>query len=196
VSLLAAAISSLANQATNYLVAGQVPMRMGSEHPNIVPYGTVVRTADARELVLAVGTERQWRQLTDALSRADLAADPRFATNQARVRHRGELGAVLDAVFWSMAADDVAARLTAAKVPFGFVNDMAAVFEQPESERLVMMADGLRGVRTFVADGFGEACTLTPPPSFNGDGRRVLTQRLGLDDAELALLRDSGAWPG
>ena len=60
-SLLKAATASLANQATNWLVADQIPQRMGSEHPNIAPYGTLYRTLDEREVVIAVGTDRQFR---------------------------------------------------------------------------------------------------------------------------------------
>jgi crotonobetainyl-CoA:carnitine CoA-transferase CaiB-like acyl-CoA transferase len=196
VSLLGAAIASLANQAANYLVAGQIPVRMGSEHPNIVPYGSIFRSADGRELVLAAGTERQWRHLAGALGRPELADDPRFATNQSRVQHRDALNALLGRLFSALPASTIAERLGAGRVPFGFVNDMAAVFAQRESEALMLEGGGLRGVRSFVAEGIDAAGVLKPPPPFNADGRAVLTGRLGLDESQLSALRSAGAWPG
>jgi crotonobetainyl-CoA:carnitine CoA-transferase CaiB-like acyl-CoA transferase len=196
VSLLAAAIASLANQATNYLVAGLIPRRMGSEHPNIVPYGSIFRTCDERALVLAVGTERQWRGLAVALGRPALADDGRFASNQQRVQHRDALNAELAAAFAALPSAEVAQRLGAAGVPFGFVNDMASVFALPESEPLMLEASGLRGVRSFIADGIGAAPGLRAPPGFNADGRTILEQRLGYDAAALAELQATGAWPG
>ena len=90
VSLLDAGIAALANQATNWLVAGQAPRRMGSDHPNIVPYGTVLQTRDG-EVVLAVGNDRQFRELCAVAGCPGLGDDPRFATNAARVCHREAL---------------------------------------------------------------------------------------------------------
>src|SRR5690606_13784406 len=91
VSLLDAAVSALANQATNYLVAGHNPQRMGSEHPNIVPYGSVFTCKDGLQLVLAIGDDRQFRRLCQALGDAALADMPAFAGNRARVQHRDEV---------------------------------------------------------------------------------------------------------
>ena len=92
-NLLAAGLASLANQAANWLVAGHVPQRMGSEHPNIVPYGTIYPTADGRAIVLAIGNDAQFAQLCAALGLPELAADPDFAHNAARVRNRAALNA-------------------------------------------------------------------------------------------------------
>jgi crotonobetainyl-CoA:carnitine CoA-transferase CaiB-like acyl-CoA transferase len=192
--LLDAAVASLANQATNYLVAGVVPQRMGSEHPNVVPYGSIFRLADGRDLVLAVGTERQWRQLAQALGRVDWAADARFADNAARVRNRNILNGQLAERF--AALDSVEARdcLAGAGVPFGFVNDMREVFEQPEVRRVVIEGVERRGVRTFVADGLPRPGRLSPPPRLNEHGRAILQERLGYDGARIQRLIDEGAW--
>ena len=195
VSLLDAAIASLANQASNYLVAGAVPQRMGSEHPNIVPYGAVYTLGDGRELVLAVGTERQWQALTKSLDRQDLDRDPRFADNRGRVSHRTELHAELTGTFSRLSSAEAARRLGAARVPYGFVNDMAAVFAQRGGDRLLLDHAGLRGVRSFAAEGVCTRTDLTPPPGYNADGASIL-QQLGYDaDARAALAR-AGVWPG
>lgn len=196
VSLLDAGAASLANQASNYLVAGVVPRRMGSEHPNIVPYGSVYRLGDGRELVLAVGTERQWQRLTDALGRPTLAGHPDYADNRARVRHREALHGELAAAFAALDAPTASARLREAGVPFGFVNDMAQVFEQPGMQHVLLHADGLRGVRSFVAGGLDAAPALSAPPRYDADGDDILRERLGYDDARLQALRNAGARPG
>lgn len=204
VSLLDAAIASLANQASNYLVGGVVPRRMGSEHPNIVPYGAIYRLGDGRELVLAAGTERQWRSLTDALGRADLAADARFVDNQARVSNRRELHEVLEGAFRALDSTTAAEQLGSAGVPFGFVNDMAEVFQQPGGNRLVMRAptgppDGhdarLEGVQTFVAGGIPRRADLPAPPAYNAHGRTIL-EELGYGVDRVGALVTEGVWPG
>ena len=197
VSLLDAAIASLANQASNYLVAGVVPQRLGSEHPNIVPYGAIYHLADGRELVLAVGTERQWQKLTEALGQPELAADARYADNVARVRHRAELHATLQAAFQRLDSGAAAAALRAGGVPFGFVNDMAQVFADPQGRHRLLEAPALTGVRTFVAQGISgiDSVAVGPPPGCNAHGRSIL-EELGYDAAGRNDLVSAGAWPG
>ncbi|MEQ8483890.1 MAG: CaiB/BaiF CoA-transferase family protein [Pseudomonadales bacterium] len=197
VSLLDAGIASLANQASNYLVGGVVPRRMGSEHPNIVPYGAVYRLRDGRELVLAVGTERQWQRLTEAVGRPDLSAHADYAHNAARVRNRQALHETLARTFADLDAATARSRLEAGGVPFGFVNDMADVFRQQGAGRLLLDGGGLRGVRSFVASGITTASALSPPPRCNAHGREILTGQLGYDQARLQTLASEGAWtPG
>jgi crotonobetainyl-CoA:carnitine CoA-transferase CaiB-like acyl-CoA transferase len=78
VSLFEAGVSSLANQATNYLMANHIPERIGSDHPNIVPYGTLFTTKDEKLLVLAIGSDKQFEALCTVLGCAELAKDSRF----------------------------------------------------------------------------------------------------------------------
>lgn len=195
VALLDAAMASLANQASNYLVAGVIPQRMGSEHPNIVPYGAIYELGDGRKLVLAVGTERQWRGLCDALHRQGLADDARFATNQARVAHRAELHEQLSRAFQGLDSAAVEARLASAGVPFGFVNDMEQAFSQSGSQRVRLNSGGLQGVRTFVADGIERVARLAAPPGYNREGAAILAE-LGYDAEQREALRSAGTWPG
>jgi crotonobetainyl-CoA:carnitine CoA-transferase CaiB-like acyl-CoA transferase len=91
VSLIQAGVSALANQATGYLRAGAIAQRMGSDHPSVVPYGTVFEAADGKLLTLAVGADRQFRNLCTVLGAAELGVDERFATNPQRVRNRDQL---------------------------------------------------------------------------------------------------------
>jgi crotonobetainyl-CoA:carnitine CoA-transferase CaiB-like acyl-CoA transferase len=172
-SLLGAATASLANQASNYLVAGVVPGRMGSEHPNIVPYGNIFLTRDGREFVVAVGTERQFQNFMAALDLAELAADERFASNGERVKHRETLNALLAERIGTLDSAGIEEGMRTRKVPFGFVNDMAAVFEQPVARDQCF--EGGRGVRTVALSGDIESRReLSPPPGLDADRAAVL----------------------
>lgn len=91
ISLIQAGVSALANQATGYLRAGAIAQRMGSDHPSVVPYGTVFEAADGKLLTLAVGADRQFRNLCMVLGADKLGIDERFATNPQRVRNRDQL---------------------------------------------------------------------------------------------------------
>lgn len=95
VSLFDSALASLANQGATWLTTGRDPMPLGSGHPGIVPYGTVYRAADGQRLVLAVGTDAQFRTLCQVLQRPRWADEPRFSTNPARVQHRAALEELL-----------------------------------------------------------------------------------------------------
>lgn len=99
---------------------------MGNRHPSIVPY-EVFQAAD-RPIVIAAGNDRQYRALCAVLDRDDLAYDPRYATNAARVAARETLVPALDKALAGRSADEWFERLTAAGVPCGPINDLAAAF--------------------------------------------------------------------
>ncbi|MGO9898452.1 MAG: CaiB/BaiF CoA transferase family protein [Solirubrobacteraceae bacterium] len=127
VNLLQSLLAALANQASGYTIAGAVPHRMGNAHPSISPY-ELYRAADG-ELALAVGNDRQFASLCEILGIAELAGDPRYATNTARVSHRGELRLELERALAARPAQAWVDQLTAARVPAGVVNDLEAAFE-------------------------------------------------------------------
>ncbi len=126
VDLLSALLAGLVNQAAGYTVAGAVPGRLGNAHPSIAPY-ELLATGEG-ELVLAVGNDRQFAALCEELGRPELATDPRFATNSARVEHREALRDELEAALAARPAGEWAAALTARRVPAGVVNDLAGAF--------------------------------------------------------------------
>ena len=191
VSLLGAAVSSLANQAANWLTAGVAPRRMGSAHPNIVPYGTAYRTTTGA-VVLAVGTDRQFASLAETVGRADLATDARFVTNADRVRHRGALDAALTKALAGQDRDMLLAALAERGVPAGAVRSVPEVFAQPEAARLVVDdGAGHAAVRTIAT---GEGRGLTPPPRLGADTRAVLAD-LGLSAAEADRFAGPGGGP-
>lgn len=188
--LLRAGVSSLVNQAANWLVAGQVPQRIGSDHPNIVPYGTLYPTADAKYVVLAVGSDGQFAKLCATLGHPEWATDSRFATNPDRVRNRALLNPLLTGAIATWQRDALLERLAAEKVPAGAVRDMADVFAQPETAGLMLQGSHLRGVRSVVLEGWHAATDLAEPPHLCADTRTALAQMLGLTDAELDQLEN------
>ena len=181
VSLFRAAVSGLANQATNWLVSGHSPQRMGSAHPNIAPYGTPYTTADDQSIVLAVGTDRQFAALCEILGRPDLVDDPRFSTNADRVDHRSALTRVLDARIGRFESDDLLAALREQNVPAGKVRDVPAVFEQPTAQAMILNSgNDLSGLRqTAFPHPDGTSPSLSPPPHYAEHTTAILRDRLG-----------------
>jgi len=171
VSLLAAAVSALANQATNYLVAGQVPQRMGSEHPNIVPYGSVYTCADGKQLVLAVGDDRQFGRLCKVLGLPALAQDPRYRTNYSRVQYRQALNQELRELISSREREALLTALHEQHVPAGAVNTIPDVFALPQAQDMLLChpqaKPGIRQVAFSLAG--QERIRISPPPSYGQD---------------------------
>jgi crotonobetainyl-CoA:carnitine CoA-transferase CaiB-like acyl-CoA transferase len=113
------------------LYGGSELPRVGSRHNMIVPYG--VYRAGSGFVNFAVQTEDQWRRLCElVLERPELAGDPRFAANELRVRNREELEPLIEASFASQEPDAVVARLEAADVPFGKLNDLGGLLDHPQ----------------------------------------------------------------
>jgi crotonobetainyl-CoA:carnitine CoA-transferase CaiB-like acyl-CoA transferase len=136
ISLMDAQVASLGNQALNWLAAGLNPGRLGSDHPNVVPYGAFLTGSDY--IVVAVGNDAQFGRLAAAVDRTEWAADARFSTNGARVANREALRVALEAILCTRPADAWLEALRAAGVPCGPVRDVAAVFADPEvRERMV-----------------------------------------------------------
>ena len=126
VSLMSAALAALLNQASGFLGAGVVPGRLGNRHPSIAPYQTFV-TADG-VLVLACGSDAQFRKVGDVVGRPGLADDPRFASNAERVAHVDQLDAVLTERFAQGTTAAWSQAFARAGVPAGPINDIAAAF--------------------------------------------------------------------
>jgi crotonobetainyl-CoA:carnitine CoA-transferase CaiB-like acyl-CoA transferase len=132
VSILESTLAVLVNQAQNAFATGSAPRRRGNAHPNIVPYETFA-TADG-EIVVAVGSDRQWTRFCAAIEATELAADARFATNALRVANRVALRAILA----DRLRDETSAvwhgRLAAAEVPSGPINDVLSALAMPQSQ--------------------------------------------------------------
>ena len=196
ISLLGATLASLVNQAQNAFATGEAPGRLGNAHPNIVPYETFA-TADGA-IAIAVGSERQWGSLCDALGLADLGRDPRFATNGDRVERRGELRPRLASRLAERTTAEWLAALDAAEVPAGAINDIVAAFASPEAAALGMTVElehpawgVIRQVGVPFALSMTPARIRTPPPTLGQDTDAMLAE-LGYGVAEMRRLRELG----
>jgi crotonobetainyl-CoA:carnitine CoA-transferase CaiB-like acyl-CoA transferase len=180
-ALMDVQVGVLANQALNYLVSGVAPARLGNAHPNIVPY-EVFPVADGH-IIIAVGNDGQFRALSEAVGDAAMAGDPAFATNQLRVEHRATLIPRLSAATLRLTRADLLAKLEAAKVPAGPINDIADVFADAQVRHREMRLDldapqaaggTIPGVRTpLTIDGVRMAHQ-RPSPGMGEDSADIL----------------------
>jgi len=119
-ALLDSQVAVLANQALNYLVGGKAPGRLGNAHPNIVPYQTF-ETADGH-IIIAVGTDRQFKEYCAIIGVGRLADDARFKTNRGRVENRTQLIPLLVGPIKTRTTSQWVAAFEAAAVPCGPIN--------------------------------------------------------------------------
>jgi crotonobetainyl-CoA:carnitine CoA-transferase CaiB-like acyl-CoA transferase len=195
-SLLDVQVAMLANQAQAYLTTGEAPGRLGNAHPSIVPYQAFA-AADGH-FVIAVGNDGQFARLCEVLGRHELAADPRFATNVARVEHRAELLALIEPALAARPAATWIAELEVADVPCGPINDLRQVFDDPQVRHRGMRLEvdhPLGGRVALVASPIRLSATPLPPPTAPptlGQQTDEVLAELGLDEAEVAALREAG----
>lgn len=127
INLLGSLLAGLTNQSSSTLATGKSPARMGNAHPSIAPYETFA--ASDGVVAIAVGNDRQFAALAQHLGQPELIHDPRFGSNSARVAHRTELKAIIEAATASATAAHWAAALMAAGVPAGKVNSIAEAID-------------------------------------------------------------------
>lgn len=149
-SLLESALASLANQASNYLMNGHIPQRMGTRHPNIAPYGDTYTCSDGQILLLAVGTARQFSHLCGVLNLEELLQNPDFQNNTARVSNREPLNLLIQERVSTMPLEEIMQKLKKAGVPAARIRDMKSVFELPAAQAMILeekMEDGAQTKR-------------------------------------------------
>ncbi|NOT74118.1 MAG: CoA transferase [Cyclobacteriaceae bacterium] len=175
VSLLQTAVSSLANQATNWLVADVLPIRKGSAHPNIAPYGEVFKTSDDKLLLLAVGNDKQFKNLMKILGNPLIAELSLYSTNEARVRNRKSLRETLVPLIQQIESQKLLTQLHFEKVPGGLIQNIQQLFEMPEAKEMILVAESLKGVRVFAGSGLeGMADQLSAPPSLGQHNNEII----------------------
>lgn len=138
VALLDCQIAMLANQASNFLVSGKAPERLGNAHPNIAPY-QVFETRDGY-VVIAVGNDGQFAAFAKAIDAGALAADERYRANRARVANRETLIAAVAPKMRGRTTSEWLAAMEAATVPAGPINAIDAVFADPHVATRAMTA--------------------------------------------------------
>ena len=196
-ALLDVQVACLANQAMNYLTTGVPPRRLGNAHPNIVPYQDFP-TADG-DLILTVGNDKQFRKFAEVAGQPQWADDPRFATNNVRVTNRAELIPLIrQATVFKTTAQWVE-QLEQAGVPCGPVNDLSQVFQDPQVKHRGLAIDiphALAGVVPQVASPIRLSETpvqyRNAPPLLGEHTDMILSEVLGLGEADIARLREAG----
>lgn len=196
-ALLDVQVACLANQAMNYLTTGVPPRRLGNAHPNIVPYQDFP-TADG-DFILTVGNDGQFRKFCEVAGHPEWADDLRFASNKARVANRAELIPLIrQATVFKTTAEWVAA-LEAVGVPCGPINDLAAVFEDPQvlaRGLKVELPHALAGAVAQVASPLRLSDTPVEyrmaPPRLGEHTASVLERVLGLSAEAIERLRQEG----
>ncbi len=136
-SLFDVTVASLANQASNYLVGGTVPERMGNAHPNIVPYQDF-RAADGH-IVIAVGNDTQFTSLANVLEVEEIIGNSRFNTNANRLENREELIGLIEGAIAKKSSEYWLERFEANGVPAGPINNIENVLNDPQ-----LIARGMR----------------------------------------------------
>lgn len=135
-ALLDTQVAWLANQGSNYLVSGEVPQRMGTAHPNIVPY-QAMKVKDGH-ILLAVGNDEQFKKCCQILGCSNLSSDNRFTTNAQRVAHRDCLINLLEGYLLKESLSFWLSALSAAHVPCGPINTIDQVFSHEQVQHRQM----------------------------------------------------------
>ena len=198
VGLLDVQVSWLANVASNYLVGGKIPRRLGTAHPNSVPY-QVFPTGDGF-IIIAANNDGQFERFCRAAGTPELLEDPDFASNALRVQNRDRLIPLIEAVTRTRGTDAWMEALEAAGVPCAPVNTIDRVFADPQveargmqirmphplaDEDVRLVGSPIRLSRTPV--GYRRA-----PPALGQHTDEVLAEVLEMDESERAALREDG----
>ncbi|MDB5059395.1 MAG: Formyl-CoA transferase [Chloroflexi bacterium] len=197
VSLLESGVAMLVNIASNYLNSGKPPTRHGNAHANIVPYQTF--RASNGYIAVAIGNDGQFVRLCEILGSSELARNPKYATNQARVANRGELLPILQQYFGRATVGHWTDALLAAGLPSGPINTVDQVFDDPQvlaREMVQHIAHPTAGTIGMV--GFPFKFSENPPgidrhPPLHGEHTDELLQELGYSMEDITRLRADGA---
>jgi formyl-CoA transferase len=196
-NLYASAISWLVNVASNHLVSGNPARRYGNAHANIVPY----QAFKARDsyMTIAVGTDRQFRDLCKIIGNEALADDPCYATNSARVANREELVAILQSAFEQQDAEVWLDACRAAIIPSGAIRTVEEVFEAQQTLALDMVQELAHpSAGSVKLTGIPFELSRTPaeirmaPPTLGQHTDEILEKLSGLSATRIAELRARG----
>ena len=198
VSLYECALAWLANLAGNYLTSGKTPGLMGNAHPNLAPYQPF-ETADI-PLVLAIGTDAQFRKFCQLAGRPDLAADPRFAANSGRVVNRAILIPILQEIMLERPAAEWEEGLAKLDIPAGTIKTLDKVFDDRQTKALEIVqeiqhptAGSIKTVRSPMHLSETPTRIRYAPPLLGQHTEELLQELLGLSGEDIRQLKEEGA---
>lgn len=190
IALLDCTIAALINQASTYLTAGTPPTRMGNAHPTVLPY-QVFETADGH-IIIAIGNDMQFAKFARIAGLADMAEDERYITMAGRIRNRETMIPRIMAAIKTRTSSEWIKQLEAASVPCGPINTIDQVFADPQVKARGLAvtlesadAGAVRLVGNPVKLKSGASTSQKAPPKLGADTHAVLSELLGMKDAEI-----------
>ncbi len=195
IAMLDVSIAVLASAAQLYLMSGQNPPRTGNAHPRAVPMGLFhTRTGP---IYMSLSNDTLFRKFCAAVARPELAENPEFATNAARVRNQSEVYAMVQTIFANEVRDDLLERLTAAGIPAGAVRTVGEALDSPEVAGRGMVAEvphPTAGTLRVIASPYKMSGASVPvpaaPPLLGQHTDEVLREVLGMHEGKLSELRE------
>ena len=196
ISLMDSQVSWLSYVAQNYLISGEIPQRIGNDHPSIVPYQTV--KAKDGLMVLAIANDRQFREFCIYAKITNLINDPKFKTNSSRVKNRIELNKIINKVIKKKSIKQWVQGLVKVNVPCGPINDIKQVFEdkQVKSRKMIVSMRHSKSKNKkikLIANpiNFSKSKILykKSPPKLGQDTIKVLKKFLKLNDKDVLDLK-------
>jgi len=134
VALEDAAISSLANQATNWLMANHKAVPLGSIHPNIAPYGEILNCKQEKEVVLAIGSNTQFDSFCELLNIGEVTTDSKFSNNQKRVENRTQLQKIIQNQIKEWDREELIDECAQRNIPIGAVRSIDEILEKESAK--------------------------------------------------------------
>ena len=194
-ALLDVQVAALANQASNYLIGGEIPQRLGNAHPNIVPYQAFA-TADGH-IILAVGNQGQFERLCQLLGKPEWLEDQCYNSNSARVENRQQLCTQISQLLEQRSSEDWLTALEQQQIPCGPINNLEQVFADPQllaRNMLVNIKDDRSGEITLPANPINYSRSQInysmPPPQLGSSTGSILADYLEYSAIDIAELRN------
>ncbi|MDW3647770.1 MAG: CaiB/BaiF CoA-transferase family protein [Bacteroidia bacterium] len=173
-SLLKSGISALVNQASNYLNIGHMPEPIGSEHPNIVPYGTQYACNDGSKIILAIGNDVQFKRLCNHC--LGVAVPESFQRNEQRVAQRAGVHKFLSHLISQKSPITLLEKISEHKIPASRVRNMKEVFEDQLTEDVLLRGEHFKGVKSMISEGsfLPSDINLSEPPNLSEHAQEIL----------------------